>query len=206
MQKLIKKLKNIDKIALKKNAIILAVELLIVGVLVAIDLISKHFVFEALDAEHKTLTIIDGFLYFETHRNTGAAFSVLSGHALELGILSLFVTLFILCLQFFSLYFSNNAWLRTGIVLLLAGAIGNMVDRFALGYVRDFVDLGWIFDWVGVFNFADSCMTVSLVILLVYVIFFFSKDDKAYDLNKKKPQENPTQSPDATEDKPDGQD
>ncbi len=195
MQKLTEKLKNIDKELLKKHLVFLAVELLIVGVLIAIDLITKHFVFKALDEEGKTLTIIEGFLYFETHKNTGAAFSIFSGNALLLGFVSLVASLVVLGVEIVTLKF-RNPLLRSGVVLILAGAIGNMVDRFSFGYVRDFVDLASIFDWVGVFNFADSCLTVGVVLLFVYVIFFFSKDEAKLAQQKQNTEENTPQSPD----------
>ncbi len=188
MQKLTEILKKVDKSKLKKHTIVLAIELLIVGVLIAIDLITKHFIFEALHPENKTLTIIDGFVYFNTATNTGAAFSIFDGNALALGFVSLFAALLILGIQIATLNY-RNGFLRSSIIMILAGAIGNLVDRFSLGYVRDFVDLDWIFDWVGVFNFADSCLTVGVVIMLIYVIFFFSRDNKIYEENKRKRKE-----------------
>ncbi len=194
MQKLTEKIKNIDKSTLKRYALLLAIELFVVGILVAIDLVSKHYVFKALDAEDKTLTIIDGFLYFETHRNTGAAFSIFSGNALALGIVSLVVSIVVLVVEICTINL-RNPFLRIGIVLILGGAIGNLVDRFAFGYVRDFVDLDSIFDWVGVFNFADSCLTIGVVVLLIYVIFFFSKDSAAIEAKKKNPAEKTSETP-----------
>ncbi len=193
MQKLTKLLEKVDKTKLKKNALIVAIELLIVGVLIAIDLLTKHFVFKALYADNITLTIIDGFLYLDAVTNTGAAFSIFSGNALVLGFVSLFAALAIAAVAIITVNY-RNGFLRAGLIMILGGAIGNMVDRFAFGYVRDFVDLDWIFSWLGVFNFADSCLTVGVVVLLIYVIFFFSRDNKIYEEKKQKHKENPPQS------------
>ena len=69
-----------------------------------------------------------------------------------------------------------------------SGAIGNLIDRVALGYVRDFI----AFDFMNfpVFNFADSCITVGAVLLIVSVLF--TKSGRAYfaalDEKKQKPE------------------
>lgn len=66
--------------------------------------------------------------------------------------------------------------LQLGLALVLSGAIGNLIDRVALGYVRDFI----AFDFINfpVFNFADSCITVGAVLLIVSVLF--TKSGRAY--------------------------
>lgn len=66
--------------------------------------------------------------------------------------------------------------LQLGLALVLSGAIGNLIDRVALGYVRDFI----AFDFMNfpVFNFADSCITVGAVLLIVSVLF--TKSGRAY--------------------------
>ena len=81
---------------------------------------------------------------------------------------------------------------RPGVVValtvILSGAIGNLIDRVALGYVRDFI----AFDFMNfpVFNFADSCITVGAVLLIVSVLF--TKSGRAYfaalDEKKQKPE------------------
>ena len=49
-----------------------------------------------------------------------------------------------------------------------------MIDRIALGYVVDFIDISPLFDFA-VFNVADCCVTVGAVIMAVYVLFFFDE-------------------------------
>lgn len=181
---MLKKITLPPKQDLKKYGIIFAIELLIVGVLVALDLITKEFIYGPLAESGTDQVIIEGFLVFSPHENTGAAFSVFSGNALILAFVSLFASIAVTVLQIWSIKWRNPC-LRTGIVLILAGAIGNMIDRFALGYVRDFIDLKGIFTWVGVFNFADSCITVGAVVVIVYLIFFYNKDMKKLEDAKK---------------------
>ena len=58
---------------------------------------------------------------------------------------------------------AQSALVRIAFGAIAGGAIGNIVDRFHYGYVVDFIDLHW---WP-VFNVADSCITIGVVLLLL---------------------------------------
>ena len=64
-----------------------------------------------------------------------------------------------------------------GLALILGGALGNIVDRYQLGYVIDYADLhiGEFRPFL-VYNIADACITVGVVIILVRSLFFAEKD------------------------------
>ena len=64
-----------------------------------------------------------------------------------------------------------------GLGLILGGALGNIVDRYQLGYVIDYADLhiGEFRPFL-VFNIADACITIGVVIILVRSLFFAEKD------------------------------
>ena len=69
-------------------------------------------------------------------------------------------------------------------MLIFAGGLGNLIDRIALGYVRDFID----FYGVGfpVFNVADVCVSVAVIMLVILLIFVYrDKDYKAFKKKKK---------------------
>jgi len=53
--------------------------------------------------------------------------------------------------------------------VIIAGGIGNLIDRIRLGYVVDYIEIR-LFHFA-IFNFADICVTVGMVILLIYIIF-----------------------------------
>ena len=72
---------------------------------------------------------------------------------------------------------NRNGWYRSALILLIAGGIGNVVDRFTLGFVRDWVYFELI-DFA-VFNLADTGLTVGCVLLIIYVIFFYKPVEKA---------------------------
>jgi signal peptidase II len=93
-------------------------------------------------------------------QNTGAAFSVLPQlHWFYLAV-ALVVSLYIL---FFG-YKYGTTWYRQVLLgMILGGALSNGVDRLVQGYVIDFID----FHFWPVFNVADSCIVIAIVVLLV---------------------------------------
>jgi len=102
--------------------------------------------------------------YFFTSRiNYGAAFNIFEGYTTLLIIISL-VVLIVALYYYFKLKDNkkdkNIIW---GLSFLIAGIIGNLLDRIIFGYVRDFIDIG-IFP---VFNLADTFNFIG-VILIIY--------------------------------------
>lgn len=102
------------------------------------------------------------------HENTGAAFSMLSG---KLPFLIIITSIFVL----FGIYLVVSKRVRhpmtvVGISLMIAGGLGNLIDRIFRGYVIDYLEVR-IFNFA-IFNFADCCVVVGAVILMVAVLFF----------------------------------
>jgi signal peptidase II len=64
----------------------------------------------------------------------------------------------------------EGAWLKTALVLILGGAIGNVIDRVAFGKVVDFIDVGFRTLRWPVFNVADSAVVVGMGIMIVLMI------------------------------------
>ena len=108
------------------------------------------------------MTLIPGVLGLRPVRNTGMAFSLLSGHPALLGILSLCV----IAAAFLILRGKKlPALSRTGLMMMLGGALGNLTDRLTAGAVPDMIEL--LFMDFPIFNVADACLVVGcgLVIL-----------------------------------------
>lgn len=111
---------------------------------------------------------ITGFFNLVLAHNRGAAFSFLSDaggwqRALFIGIAVLATAVIVLML----VRHSGERLFSGGLALILGGALGNLWDRIALGYVVDFLDfhaLGWHF-WA--FNLADSAITVGAGLLIL---------------------------------------
>lgn len=94
--------------------------------------------------------------------NTGAGFGILQGKTLILAMISLFVALVVI---FFYKKIPQEKFVQAVMGLFLGGIVGNFMDRMFRGYVVDFIDLKvW-----PVFNIADAVITVSVILLVVYL-------------------------------------
>ena len=98
-------------------------------------------------------------------RNYGAAFNILSGNRLFLSFISVISTII---LSYFIFIKENELINKFGLSFILAGSIGNGIDRIFNGYVIDFIKIKYI-DFP-VFNIADICINVGFI-LLIYNVF-----------------------------------
>jgi len=131
--------------------------LLTFAVLLFIDQYTKRAIYNSypLGASHQLLP----GLWFTHVQNTGAVWSSFpdsNGALIWLSIAAFGVLLFFY--DTFTTVFEKIAY-----TLLLVGLWGNLLDRVALGYVVDFIDLGW---WP-IFNIADSCITIGVTLYLL---------------------------------------
>lgn len=145
-----------------------------VVILTFLDIYTKILAASNLKGQD-AITFIDGVLEFRYLENRGMAWGLLSGARY------VFIVLTIIAIAFFIYMFVkipyNKRYLPLTIVLtvLTAGALGNMLDRVFLGYVRDFICTTFI-DFP-IFNVADMYATCSMLALIILVIFVYTKDD-----------------------------
>lgn len=99
-------------------------------------------------------------------RNSGAAFGLLSGSRITF-LLTGFLAIVALLFLFFRSR-RTKAALSSYLVLVIGGAVGNMIDRLRLGEVVDFVDIGWKNVRWPVFNVADAAVTVGVLLFLYH--------------------------------------
>lgn len=141
--------------------------------LVFADQLSKWLAIILLEGS-EPFYLINGFLRFSYVQNRGAAFGMLADNRWVFLVLS---TLAIICLIAFMLISKPQSKLeRVGLALILAGGIGNMIDRILLGYVVDFIDFYSI--WSYVFNIADSCICIGVGLLILYMIMLSIEEYK----------------------------
>lgn len=158
----------------KKRWITCLIELLIMCAFLAVDQLTKKFVYGSC-VSNGDIVIIDGVIRFTAVQNTGASFGIFKNSTAALTVVSLICSIILILFIFYS-YPRRNLWLRSSLILITAGALGNVIDRLYFGYVRDMVYFELI-DFA-VFNFADSCLTVGTVVLIIYILFFYGKDEE----------------------------
>lgn len=145
--------------------------------LVLLDQLTKIAAEGALKGK-ESFVLIPGVLEFFYLENHGAAFGVLQnarGFFLVVTFLAMTAIIYVLLKMPQT---SKYLPLRILTVLIGAGALGNVIDRIMLSYVRDFIYFSLI-DFP-VFNVADIYVTCSTILLALTVLFYY-KDDHDFD-------------------------
>jgi len=118
--------------------------------------------------------IIPGILSFNYLQNNGAAWNILTGQMWLFYIIS--TVAIIICLYFLFNKKYKNPLFDVGISLVLGGIIGNFIDRLHLKYVIDMLQVDFMH--FNIFNIADSAITVGVILVFIYLIFFDEGDHK----------------------------
>jgi signal peptidase II len=153
--------------------------LLIVGIILA-DQLTKGAIQSKFQL-HETIDIIDGFFNLTYVRNPGAAFGFLAdAHENIRRPLFLFIPVGV-CIFLVKLIWverNKSFLLCLTYSLILAGAIGNLIDRFALGYVVDFFDFYYGSSHFPAFNIADSAITIAAFLLIYDFILSLKRENE----------------------------
>ncbi|MEB3292792.1 MAG: signal peptidase II [Synechococcales bacterium] len=128
----------------------------------ALDRVTKLWVLEALP-RYETIPILRDMFHFTHVVNTGAAFSLFAGQVNWLRWLSLGVSVLLVGVAVLGPRLSR--WEQVGYGLVMSGALGNGIDRFAFGHVIDFLDFRLI--QFPVFNLADVFINAGIACLLI---------------------------------------
>ena len=139
----------------------------------AFDLTTKYVVESKLSLGQEA-AFLPGFMNFVVVHNNGAAWNLFAGFGIFLIVVT-FIFLLVFLWYFFTKK-SNSALLGIASGLVLGGCLGNLYDRIAFGYVRDF--LNFQFMRFPVFNIADSALTVGIILLAIYFVFIYTKESK----------------------------
>lgn len=140
--------------------------LILSAALIISDQVTKLIISANMQLGDK-IEVIKGFFYIGYTKNTGAAWGIFSGHTEYLAIFSVVATLGLI----YMLLLMKRGLAAFSVALVIAGAIGNAIDRIRLGFVIDFIDT-YIFGYdFPTFNIADSAITVGMILLLIYMLF-----------------------------------
>lgn len=171
----------------------IAIYFVVLLMLIGIDQFTKYVATAKLEGKDP-FVIIDGVFEFNFLEggNSGAAWGILSGQTTFFIVTTLIVCLLIILVLLRLEKLIKNKWGTTGklislqvmFITLMAGAIGNLIDRIANGYVVDFIYFKLI-DFP-IFNVADCYVTCSAFLLVVFCIFFVSDEEfsKIFSLKK----------------------
>jgi len=121
------------------------------------------------------VTIIGRYLQINFTTNDGMAWGLLKGHPLELSLISL--VLCILIWWLWRTYGRSGLYLTASLGLIMGGAVGNLIDRFRLKVVVDFVDtlipiVNYDFP---VFNIADAAASIGTLMIVIYLFWLDGK-------------------------------
>lgn len=158
----------------RSSRTLVAMGLIALIVLIA-DLTVKRVVTSALgpDGERHAWWLVEDIVGLEYVRNSGAAFGIMRGNPELLAVVSLLVGAGFVWLLLREL--GGGVWAALSGGLIIGGGVGNLVERFADGYVTDYIAVG---PWPR-FNIADSAITVAIAIFAVALMTVDTSKDGA---------------------------
>ena len=118
----------------------------------------------------ESVAIIPGFFDLTRVHNTGTAFGFMNGvnFPFKPAVLTCVAIVALGGLGVYARSLPREQWLaRTGLALILGGAVGNLIDRVSQGYVVDFVDVYWSGWHFWAFNVADAAISVGVALMLI---------------------------------------
>lgn len=158
----------------KKRLITYIISIPVFLILIAIDQFTKVLAVEHLK-DQPPVDIIKGVLQLTYVQNTGAAWGLMDGWKVFFIIITSLMLIAIVFIFAITPMIKKYDAIRALLVVLAAGAVGNLIDRVMNGYVHDFIYFQ-IIDFP-VFNVADICVTVSMFALMILVIFKYKDED-----------------------------
>lgn len=139
-----------------------------IAAIITLDQLSKIRIMELLDPGDSIPLFLD-FMNLTFVMNRGAAFGILQGKSW----LFLVMAILIICIMVYvHLVYELPAWVQFAMGFIVGGTIGNQIDRWNFGVVRDFISIGWF----PVFNLADIAIVTGGGLLILYL--FLNEPDR----------------------------
>lgn len=140
--------------------------ILLIILVVFIDQILKWLVLSNVKGFIDVI-VIKSILKITYVENKGAAFGMLENYT-WLFIISNIIILLIFFYAIYKRYIKNGVMLISS-CLIVGGGLGNLIDRINYGFVIDYISLSF---FPPVFNFADTCIVIGSMLLILYIIFY----------------------------------
>lgn len=157
----------------KKKFLIIA-DIVIALLLLAFDQFTKYLSVVHLKGK-QAFVLIEGVLELDYLENRGAAFGMMQGQRWFLLLISIILVFVIGFLLFKIPTHKKYIWLHLVCAAIIAGGIGNMLDRFRLGYVIDFIS--FILINYPIFNVADCYVVVAAIGLCILLLLVYKEED-----------------------------
>ncbi len=138
--------------------------------LLGTDIGAKYMVTSAMQ-EGQSIALWRDVFHITYVRNSGAAFGIFDNNAFALGIVS--VLIMVIILLYLIIQKPKSQLLISALVVIMAGGLGNALDRFRFSYVIDFFDFKLIH--FAVFNTADTFVVCGTALIMLYVLFWEGK-------------------------------
>lgn len=150
------------------------ISIIVIAALTAVDQIIKFFVERDLQPVGEK-AFLDGFIGWQYVRNTGAAFGSFSNSTM---ILTIFTAILLIAGTAALLMGKiKNTFYRVCAVIIIAGGLGNLIDRIFRGFVVDYIEVQFMN--FAVFNFADILVTCGAFMIMGYTVYDIIKEQKA---------------------------
>ncbi len=146
---------------MKKRGIVAGV----IAILIVLDQLVKAYVVQNI-ALGEIKSWIPNFVSLTYLQNRGAAFSILQDQQLLFAVITLVVV--VGAIWYLHKHMEDSFWMVLGLTLIIAGGLGNFIDRISQGFVVDMFHLDFIN--FAIFNVADSYLTVGVVVLLLAML------------------------------------
>ena len=137
----------------------------IIAALIVLDQLVKAYVVQNI-ALGEIKSWIPNFVSLTYLQNRGAAFSILQDQQLLFAVITLVVV--VGAIWYLHKHMEDSFWMVLGLTLIIAGGLGNFIDRISQGFVVDMFHLDFIN--FAIFNVADSYLTVGVVVLLLAML------------------------------------
>ncbi|MFG6148985.1 signal peptidase II [Halobacillus sp. B23F22_1] len=137
---------------------------LFAAAIIIIDQLTKWMVVQQMELR-ESIPVIENFFYITSHRNTGAAWGILQGQMWFFYIITIIVIGVII--YYMKQYAKVSRFVGTALALILAGAIGNFIDRVFRKEVVDFFDVYLGSYNYPIFNVADSALVVGVIFVMI---------------------------------------
>ena len=148
--------------------------IIFISTIVILDQVSKYYAQTRLQPLG-TFPIIKDVFHLTYARNTGAAFSILRDKQLFLILFTFLAISMLIGILFKNIKIGGSTLVNLSLVMIIGGAIGNLIDRMRLNYVIDFFDFRLIN--FAIFNVADVFVVCGAILLVISVIFFGAELD-----------------------------